>query len=296
MKVDTIENFHYSIYGISIDTGEMHTGHNTPTYGITSFKQNLTVFWDLGPRINNPEQLQILETPSDEIVIVIKSNPRNNYYDNKSYWFESSEFNEDLHIEWFRSKQIAILRFNPLYYNLSNFIQFNPELSETIHSTVVFPRIRSAIELPLLFHPWQLDVDYFATYNTKTDNLDLYVTLFDTVIGPKNSILRIDHEGNIFNASAGFSGSSLFKLEVDLGSHEIIRTEKILGPNEPFDEYFNEDFSGWSVWDIVGVYSYWNSGEEYTVYFIRGQFISSINILKGVYSQKMGLCIIDRRN
>jgi hypothetical protein len=295
-KVDSNENFHFGISSIYLDIGEGYTGVNAPNYGISSFKQNLTVFWDLGPGNINSEQLLILETKGDEIIIIQKSSPSNNYYDNKSFWFNSSDFNDELYLNWSRSKQISILKFNPLYYNLSNFVQFNPELSETIHSTVVFPRVNSAIELPILYNSEQLDVKFTANYNLRKENLELYITLFDTLSGPKNSILNIDDEGNIYNSSAGYSGSSIFMLEIDLETHKIVQIEKIIGLDKPFDDFYHDKFSGWSVLGIIGVYSYWYNDKQHTIYFFFGYFISSIPPLKNVYSQTNSLCIIDRSN
>lgn len=289
---DRLTNFNIHLYisTYGVDIGEGWTGENNPEYLVVDVAGNQSQAWDITPlgfsKTHRRDQgIHLMSMSSEEIVLGFVSQPLTDFYQHERYWYDSPEYDEDATMAWLNSEQLHLVRFAPLAPSAENYVQFDQQLTSANTSKVVFPRPTQIMGVPQLVDDYNLESSFSMTYDTFTQDIKLYVQMFETVDGFLAALPYVDYDGTVQSYLPFGTGTSMVEISFNVQNNSFSKPKRIIGPvdtvstnitlsssDESVSDILRRETKGWTVDKIYQVVFLPNDGHKIRLSFIRASF------------------------
>lgn len=270
LLIDSLGTFHFSGETIFINEAEGNsTGRNQPEYLAINPISGRVQLWDIVPAWEDFDAYpNIIDLGGGEIIMIVYSAVINGYYDNLEFSpdFERTE-DYDPVWDWYRNKEVQVMRFNPLNPQNENYIQFDKSVSGTEAHTIEYPR---PLNVEIIANSSANRGTYTAVAVTTDNNLYVFLKQYKTESGVTEEIYYGD-SGIMWTSS----DHSIIAHSFDLTDHlNYTGYSKIIGPDEDIQDRYDtngneEDFEYPRLygWDIISIEAAFLTGNSIELYF-----------------------------
>jgi hypothetical protein len=270
LLIDSLGTFHFSGETIFINEAEGNsTGRNQPEFLAINPISGQFQFWDIVPAWEEfAAYPNILDLGGGEIIMLVYSAVINGFYENPEYHpdFERTE-DYDPVWDWYRDKEVQVIRFNPLNPINENYIQFEKSISGTESHTIEYPR---PIGVQTIANSSALLGTNTAVSITTDNNLYVFLQQYKTESGVTEELYYGDN-GIMWTSS----DQSIIMHSFDLTDNlNYTGYSKIIGPDEDIQDWYDgggndEEFEYPKLygWDIISIESAFLTGNYIELYF-----------------------------